>query len=160
MEENNTKYPIERTKKSPKRCLVHTIIYGSMVAVFTVLCAVFRGQNYPIFLPIIMGVFLLLSCVLLGLSMRYQSAYKNAEKVHGKLTDDGIILNDNIIKYDSIKSVKASPCYEKYFFKLIGSNLSQYSFGTLKLVLENRTIKLYYIENVKELETKISEKIN
>lgn len=153
-------YEIDRTVQHPKCRMTHTIIYALFFIVMMALTIVFFVKKFPT-IPFILLAFAILFLILLFIAIFLQVKYNKKEKLPATMKKDGISFSDGtFLSYKEIKSVSCVRAYEKMFFMLIGSDVSAYTFGNLKIVKsDGKAVRLYYIENVRKVREKIIEKL-
>ena len=96
-----------------------------------------------------MGLFVLLFLI----SVYKLVQFNRAENLQAKVTKEGVHLSSGVlIPFGDIAKVKYSREYEKFFLKLIGTNISAYSFGRLTLIKkDNSRLNLWFVEDVEKV---------
>ena len=153
-----------KTIQHKLRYIAYTIFSGSLGIIFIVLSVIFIFfKIIPI--PFALAFGLIAAPVTLTIAFFMYSRnkeFKNSPSELLKVYDKEIYLPKTERTYliDEIATVKARHYYEKFFFKIIGSEFSRYSFGTLTVLFKDgKKIKIRNLENVSDLRNTITSRL-
>ena len=143
---------INKTEKYPNR---NKIRVGLMMTFSIVMLILGIWTTVIGLIPInyILFAFMSLFVFLFLISVYKLIQFNRAENLQAKVTNEGVCLSSGVlIPFCDIAKVKYYREYEKFFFKLIGTNISAYSFGRLTLIKkDNSRLNLWFVEDVEKV---------
>ena len=151
---------ILRNKKARSRLVVLSVVYVSLLIIFSILAIIFSQTSLRPLCYVFLA-FAILMILFLAYTLFLLFEYNGCKLVPATVKDY-VLKFDRApnLAFEDIERFECHNIYEKPFFKLIHSKIGKKNYGTLVVIKkDNSKLRLYFVDDVENVTQILNEQL-